>query len=92
MKAEIRSKEISPTFSVRIDIADTEKKLVFTCEGDKETSELFLMTLHRLSQRMENAQFFEKPLYNMEYTKDQEMTISMSKEQIEELLHSILLL
>lgn len=38
MKDEIRSEEISPTFSVQVAITDTERKLVFASEGNKETA------------------------------------------------------
>ena len=57
MTDEIKNKEISPNFSVRIDIACADKKLAFTGEGDKETSELFFSVLKRLSQRMQKSEY-----------------------------------
>lgn len=92
MSDEVKVKQISPAFSVRIDIADAERKLAFTGEGDKETAELFFRTLKRLSERMENAQSFTGTLYEMELEKDKQITMHISKEKIEEFLYAILLL
>lgn len=92
MKDEVKVKQISPTFSVRIDIADTERKLAFIGEGDKQTAELFFRTLKRLSERMDNSESFTGTLYEMELEKDKEITMHISKEKLEELLCAILLL
>ena len=82
MKDEIRSEEISPTFSVQVAITDTERKLVFASEGNKETTQLFFKTLRRLSQRMENAESFTAPLYEIESMKEKELTVRVPKEEL----------
>lgn len=89
---EIKDKESSPTFSVQIDITDTERKLIFIGNGDRETSELFFKTLKKLSERLEKSDSFMKPLYEIESIKEKETNISISKEVLEELLYAILLL
>ncbi len=90
MQDGIELKGVSPIFSVRVDITDTEKKVTFTGEGDKETAALFFATLRRLYKRMESSEFVTEPLYNVESTKEKEITISLTKEQLEEFLHTIL--
>lgn len=92
MKDEIRSEEISPTFSVQVAITDTERKLVFASEGNKETAQLFFKTLRRLSQRMENSESFTAPLYEIESMEEKELTVRVPKEELEGLLQAILLL
>lgn len=90
MTDEIKNKEISPNFSVRIDIACADKKLVFTGEGDKETGELFFCVLKRLSQRMEKSQALTEPLYELEYIGEKQANICVLKEELEDLLYAIL--
>jgi len=80
------------TFSVRIDITDAGRKLTFTETGDDETKQMFLRALRRLSQRVGEADFLEEPKYQLDMVGNQEATITMSKEDLENILFEILML
>lgn len=80
------------TFSVRIDMTDTERKLTFTGTGDEETKQMFLRALRRLSQRVGESDFLEEPIYQLEMAGNHDATISISKEDLETILFAILML
>ena len=90
MTDKIKNKEISPNFSVRIDIACADKKLVFTGKGDEETGELFFSVLKRLAQRMQKSEYLVEPLYELEYVDEKQANICVSKEELEDLMYAIL--
>lgn len=92
MPNEIESKKNSPAFSVRINITDTEKEIVFTGSGNEDTVKLFLTVLRRLEKRMDKSEIFEKSFYDMDKINEDKVEIYMSKENIEQLLEAILLL
>lgn len=92
MQKEIETKTISPTFSARIDITDAERKITCIGNGDKETSELLLKVLKRLKNRMNNSELFTELVWKLEQTTEKELVISISKEDIEQLMLAILLL
>lgn len=80
------------TFSVRIDMTDTGRKLTFTGTGDDETKQMFLRALRRLSQRVGEADFLEEPKYQLEMVENHDATISISKQDLETILFGILML
>ena len=93
LENNVVSKQTNPqTFSVRIDITDAERKLTFTGTGDEETKQMFLKTIRRLSQRIENSNFLIEPIYKLEMEESQNATISISKEDLETILFAILML
>lgn len=92
MQNEINLKKSSPAFSVQINITDTEKEITFTGNGDEDTIKLFLTVLRRLEKRMDKSEIFTKSFYDMDRINEDKIKIHMSKENIEQLLQSILLL
>ncbi len=92
MQKELELKKTSPTFSVRIDITNTEKEITFIGNGDKYTSELFFKVLRRLEERMERSENYTETFYDVENTSDNKIEIHISREDTEQLLQAILLL
>lgn len=81
-----------PAFSVRIDITNTGKKLIFEGYGDVETSRLFLEALKRLSERIKSSELTTELIYKVNEVEENEVKISITKEEIEDILFAILVL